>query len=268
MLGRGNMDLSLWLSEDKDKAWAEKFFMIYTPIWMALMALMMFTGWVYTFTDLQLLIHAAIVFLPLFVIPLFLRKDSGVPWHQSYWFKANLYIFVFSFFGNYFGSEYFFDVLGMVYNFPHATTNFDASLLGSGEQRVPVIMYAYTQAYFITYHTSAIIVMRRVMNSKLPMKAALFLPLAFIVGYMWAWMETKAMANPLIQASFYYEKMDIMLAYGSIIYATYFIASFPIFYYLNEKTKWDNWKVIAGGMSASMLTFYLLDFSAHLIGRL
>ena len=32
-----------------------------------------------------------------------------------YWFKANLYIAIFNFAGNYFGSEYFFDVLGMVY---------------------------------------------------------------------------------------------------------------------------------------------------------
>ncbi len=262
------MDLSQWLSQNEDKAWAEKFFMLYTPIWMALMAMMMFTGWVYTFSDAQLLIHAAIVFFPLIAVPFFLRKNSGIPWHQSYWFKANLYIFVFSFFGNYFGSEYFFDVLGMVYRFPNASTNLDAALLGSGEQQVPVIMYAYTQAYFITYHTSAIIVLRRMMNSKVPMKALLFLPLVFIVGYLWAWMETKAMANPLIQASFYYEKMDIMLAYGSVIYATYFIASFPIFYFLDEKVKWDTLKVIAGGLSASMLTFYLLDVSAHLVGSL
>src|SRR5690606_9319958 len=138
----------------------------------------------------------------------------------------------------YFGSEYFFDVLGMVYHFPNATTTLDAALLGQGEQTVPVIMYLYTQAYFITYHVSAVVVLRRLMNSSLPMKTLLFLPLVFVVGYLWAWMETKAMANPMMQTSFYYEKMDIMLAYGSAIYATYFIASFPIFYYLNEKTKW------------------------------
>lgn len=262
------MDLSLWFAKDEDKAWGEKFFMLYTPVWMGLMALMMLTGWVNTFSDTQLLIHSAIVFFPLVVIPLILRRNSGIPWHQSYWFKANLYIFVFSFFGSYFGSEYFFDVLGMVYNFPNATTNLDSALLGTGKQSVPFIMYPYAHAYFITYHVSAVLVLRRVMNSSLPGKKLLFLPITFVVGYFWAWMETTAMANPLMQTSFYYEKMDVMLAYGSIIYATYFISSFPIFYYINEKTKWDNLKVISAACTASMLTFYLLDISAHLIGKL
>lgn len=261
--------LSLWFSSDKDKAWAEKFFLIYSPIWMALMGIMMLTGWVSSFSDTALLIHACLVALPLILIPALLRKNiSNIKWHESYWFKANLYIFVFNFFGNYFGSEYFFDVLGMVYHYPNVTTNLDSSLLGSGKQTVPLIMYFYTQAYFITYHTSAVLVLRRFMNSSAPAKTLLFLPLVFIVGYLWAWMETKAMANPLMASSFYYEKMDIMLAYGSIIYATYFIASFPIFYFINENVKWDNFKVIAAGLSASMLTFYMLDMAAHLIGRL
>lgn len=260
---------SLWFSTNEDKAWAEKFFLIYSPIWMALMAIMMVTGWVDTFSDSALLMHACLVALPLLVVPFFLRKNnSNVKWHESYWFKANLYIFVFSFFGNYFGSEYFFDVLGMVYSYPHVTTNLDSSLLGSGKQTVPLIMYFYTQAYFITYHTSAVLVLRRFMNSKIPTKTLLFLPLVFVVGYIWAWLETKAMANPLIANSFYYEKMDIMLAYGSMIYATYFVASFPIFYFINEKLTWDNLKVISAGFSASMLTFYMLDMAAHLIGRL
>ncbi|MGH8646606.1 MAG: hypothetical protein ACREX4_19970 [Gammaproteobacteria bacterium] len=69
---------------------------------------------------------------------------TGKRWHESYWFKANLYLFVFGFFGNYFGSEYFFDVLGMVYVYPSATTTLDSALLGSGGQKVPLIMYFYT----------------------------------------------------------------------------------------------------------------------------
>jgi cycloeucalenol cycloisomerase len=92
----------------------------------------------------------------------------------------------------------------------------------------------------------------------------------FIIGYVWAWMETKAMANPLMATSFYYEKMDVMLAYGSIIYATYFVASFPIYYFLDEtpdKT-WSLPQTIGAACVASMVTFYLLELSAHLIGKL
>ena len=59
-------------------------------------------------------------------------------------------IAIFNFAANYFGSEYFFDVLGMVYDYPMIELTFDSALVGSGEQRVPLIMYLLTQAYFIT----------------------------------------------------------------------------------------------------------------------
>lgn len=261
-----------WFSANPDRAWAEKFFLLYSPVWMALMALMMLTGWVTQASDAQLLFHAAVVALPLGIVPALLHKrySPDIAWHQSYWFKANLYIFIFGFFGNYFGSEYFFDVLGMVYNMPNATTTLDASLLGKSGQPVPLIMYLYTHAYFMTYHTSAVVVLRRIMSSGMPLRRISFMPVVFLVGYAWAWMETRAMANPLMTSTFYYEKMPAMLAYGSVIYATYFIASFPIFYFIDEnvRQRWHWLQVSAAGLSASMLTFYLLDACAHAVGRL
>lgn len=259
-----------WFSANPDRAWAEKFFLLYSPVWMILMGIMMPTGWVNTFSNGALLLHSLLVAAPLIVVPALLRRHSGIPWHDSYWFKANLYIGLFGFFGNYFGSEYFFDVLGMVYDFPNATTTLDARLVGSGEQPVPVIMYLYTHAYFMTYHTTAILVLRRIMTAGLPGTRLLFLPIVFAVGYCWAWLETKAMANPMIATSFHYTNMEAMLAYGSAIYALYFIASFPIFYFLDEHTgrRWDLFRVVGAGLSASMLTFYLLDAAAWWVGAL
>lgn len=260
-----------WFAEDKNKARAEKFFLIYSPIWMLSMAVMMLTGWDKQFGDTALLLHGVSVALPLLVVPWLLwGRTSDAPFYQSYWFKANLYMLVFGFFGNYFGSEYFFDVLGMVYVYPNATTVLDSSLLGSGEQSVPFIMYLYTHAYFMTYHTSAIVVLRRILTSGVARAVWLFLPLVFLIGYVWAWIETKAMANPLMATSFYYENMQAMLAYGSVIYALYFVASFPIFYFIDEKPgkSWSLTQVMAAGLSASMIVFYLLDVSAHWVGSL
>ena len=51
------------------------------------------------------------------------------------------------------------------------------------------------------------------------------------------------MANPMIAEMFYYKDMVRMLAYGSIAYACYFVSSFPIFYYLDEKPE-DNWDLL------------------------
>ena len=98
----------------------------------------------------------------------------------------------------------------------------------------------------------------------------LFPVMVCVIGYLWAWIETKAMANPLIAENFYYEKMDLMLAYGSAIYAIYFIASFPIYYFIDETgdKKWNLYQVIGGALSASMLTLYGLDITAHLLGSL
>lgn len=258
-----------WFAENESKAWAEKFFLIYSPIWMAFMGLTMAMGWVKVWSDTGFMFQACVVALPLFVYPWLFRKEN-TSMTETYWFKANLYIFVFSFFGNYVGSEYFFDVLGMVYNYPTIQWNFDTALVGTGEQKVPVIMYLLTHAYFMTYHTSAVVVLRRIKTSAVPFMWLLFPAMIFVIGYCWAWAETKAMANPMIEESFYYKDKARMLAYGSIMYAFYFVASFPIFYFLDEdkNKKWSLWVVIAAGLSASMLTLYLLDFWTKYVGAI
>lgn len=261
--------LGVLFSSNPDKAWVEKFFLIYTPVWMASMAMMMFTGWAQDWGDKALLAHAVLTALPVLVVPMVLaRRFSDRPWHDSYWLKANVYLALFSFFGNYFGSEYFFDVLGMVYVFPHATTTLDSALVGSGGQAVPVIMYFYTIVYFMTYHATANIALRKL--NQLPGARWLFPVFVFVIGYAWAWMETRAMANPLMASSFYYEHMGRMLAYGSAIYATYFIASFPIWYFLDEypHRRWSLQQAAAGALGASMLTLYMLDLTAGWIGGL
>ncbi|MCG8312069.1 MAG: hypothetical protein MI976_02535 [Pseudomonadales bacterium] len=258
-----------FFSDNPGKAWSEKFFLIYSPIWMIIMGLTMLFGGHRSLGDVGFLVLGLVVALPFAIIPAFKSPENQqCVWYQTYWFKANVYIFLFSIFGNYFGSEYFFDVLGMVYNFPNSHWTIDAALVGEGKQVVPIIMYLLTHAYFMTYHVSATVVIRKIMTLGLP--RTLFPLYVFVIGYFWAWMETAAMANPLMAESFYYEKMERMLAFGSAIYAIYFIASFPIFYFIDEKQAkpWSLWQASAGAMSASMLTFFGLDFAAHWIGSL
>ncbi len=262
-------------SPNPDKAWVEKFFLIYSPIWMALMGLMMFTSLMSIATDTIFLIHSLVVAVPVLVVPWLLHKRySTKPWYDSYFLKANIYLFIFGVWGNYAGSEYFFDLLGMVYNFPAATTRLDSALVGSGDQTVPLIMYMYTHAYFMTYHATANIALRKIKSCTNNMPAlvvwSVFFIAIFVIGYGWAWAETKAMANPVMAGMFYYEKMALMLKYGSIVYATYFIASFPIYYFIDEDANkpWSLWQVAGGALAASTLTFFMLDIAVHLIGRL
>jgi len=72
---------------------------------------------------------------------------------------------IFAFVASYFFTEYFFDVLGMKYQFPHLRWNLDSVLVGSGAQRVPLMMYLHGTYFFITYHTCSVIVMRMARTS-------------------------------------------------------------------------------------------------------
>ena len=261
-----------WFSENPSKAWGEKFFLVYSPIWMAMMGLVMGLGISDQAGEWGFLAIGLAVALPLVLVPALIRDERplGRPWYRTYWFKANLYIAIFNFAANYFGSEYFFDVLGMVYDYPMIELNLDASLVGSGEQKVPVIMYLLTQAYFMTYHTTAVVVLRRIRTSRLRIGPVLWPILILIIAYFWAWMETKAMANPWIESQFYYKDMERMLAYGSLFYALYFIASFPLFYQLDEERD-SNWSLTltAGtALAAGMIMMFLLDFAAAIFGPL
>ena len=80
--------------------------------------------------------------------------------------------------------------------------------------------------------------------------------MVFVIGYFWAWVETKAMANPFIEQSFHYKDMARMLAYGSIMYSFYFIASFPIYYFLDEDRSrpWSLWYTFMASCTAGLLT--------------
>ena len=261
-----------WFSVNASKAWGEKFFLVYSPIWMTFMAIVMGSGTTTRIGEWGFLAIGIAVAIPLLVVPALIRdeKPIGRRWYETYWFKANLYVAIFNFAANYFGSEYFFDVLGMVYDYPMIELNFDAALVGSGEQRVPIIMYLLTQAYFLTYHTTAVVVLRRIRTSGLPIGRLLWPILLVCVAYFWAWMEPKAMANPWIEAQFYAEDVDRMLRYGSLFYSLYFIASFPIFYQLDEE-RGRNWSLqitSAAALSASMIMMFLLDFAASLFGPL
>ena len=261
-----------WFSENPSKAWGEKFFLIYSPIWMTMMGLVMGLGVTARVGEWGFLAIGVAVALPLLAVPALVRDETpfGRPWYRTYWFKANLYIGIFSFAANYFGSEYFFDILGMVYAYPMIELNFDATLVGSGEQRVPVMMYLLTQAYFITYHTTAVIVLRRIRTSRLPIGPTLWPMLLVAVAYFWAWMETKSMANPWIENQFYYRDMERMLRYGSLFYSLYFVASFPIFYRLDEE-RGANWSLAltaAAACAASMIMLFLLDFAAAIFGQI
>lgn len=58
--------------------------------------------------------------LPCVLLPPLLSGsvEKGKPLAQQYWVKANVWIAIFSFIGNYFWTHYFYELLGAEYTFP------------------------------------------------------------------------------------------------------------------------------------------------------
>lgn len=75
--------------------------------------------------------------LPPAILPIFLqpKTERAKPWHQRHWVKANVWIAIFSFIGNYFWTHYFYGVLGASYTFPAHMLNEVTSQLFSVELR-------------------------------------------------------------------------------------------------------------------------------------
>ena len=273
---------SPWFSPNPDKAWAEKFFLGFIPVWLVFNMVVQAMGWLDT-GNFWNITQNLLMWLPYCVLlPWWLRRESGITWQQSYWFKFNLFIFVWTFWATYFHTEYFFEVLGLRYRFPEVTLYLDSALLGPDEatalaaaQKVPPSMYLNATAFFIVYHASAVVVMRRIRAFTTGLSpVARALAWAAIVGLtavFWAWMETwlyfKAAANNM--ANVWYVDLDRMLAWGSWFYALYFVVSFPMVYRLDEQADAPRWplsRVVIEASAVGMFTLFLIDLATHALG--
>jgi cycloeucalenol cycloisomerase len=274
---------SRWFSADPGKAWAERFFLLYTPVWILAVAIVMLGGLVPRWGDGELLIFSVAVAAPLLVIPALRQRSvpalAATPWTRSYWLKFNLWIFIFVWIGTYFLTHYFFDVLGMRYAF-HARWTLDAALVGQGDGTVPVFMYPLTQAYFVSYHAGMLVVLRRIRRAldldhlspgtarwpRLLLLALATLALAYGVAFA----ETLFMASDSIADLFWYADKPRMLRYGSLFYACYFLVSLPLLARMDEPPGpvYSPGRAALEALAAGMLVFMILDALTLLLGPL
>ncbi|KAG2331712.1 hypothetical protein Bca4012_018730 [Brassica carinata] len=252
---------SLWLAANPSKRWGELFFLFYTPFWLTLSLGIVVPYKLYeTFTELEYLILALVSALPAFLIPMLLvgKADRSLPWKDRYWVKANLWIIIFSYVGNYFWTHYFFKVLGASYTFPSWKMN-----------NVPHTTFFMTHACFLFYHVASNITLRRLRHSiaglpdslRWSFEATWILALSYFIAYL----ETVAIANfP------YYEFVDrnAMYKVGCLFYAIYFIVSFPMFSRMEEKPsdEWDLSRVAVDALGAAMLVTIILDLWRLFLG--
>ena len=274
------MSASRWLSANPDKAFAEQLYLLFLPVFIAYNAMVQQLGWLDAGTGWHVAQNFLMWFPYCVALPAWLRRHHVIPWHRSAWFKLNLYMAVWVFYATYFHTEYFFEVLGLRYRFPAVTLSFDSQLVGPDEataaasfQKVPVGMYFNSIAFFLVYHTAAVVCMRRVRNATRrfePFARRLsWVAIVVTAALFFAWAETRLYITEQATANVWYVDLERMLRLGSLMYALYFVVSFPNVYRLDERPDAPPWTLSRTVVEASfvaMTSLLLLDLWARFVG--
>tara|TARA_R110002110_G_scaffold153886_1_gene347494 strand:+ start:42411 stop:43295 length:885 start_codon:yes stop_codon:yes gene_type:complete len=276
-----------WFSPNPDKAWGEKFFLTVVPFWFFYNMAMVQMGWLNTGTFWNIM-QNVLMWLPYCVLlPWFLRRNSGVVWHDSYWFKFNVYMFWWIFLATYFHTEYFFEVLGLRYRFEEVTLFLDSALVGPDEatalaqhMKVPPSMYFNAIVFFIVYHVTAVIALRRIRTMTMNWNSATtrfitYCGIVLLIAAFWGWGETYmyfvmiSHGDDTSSMNVWYENLDAMLWVGSWFYALYFVVAFPNIIRLDEEKEGERWsigRVFIESSFVAMITLLLIDLATHLLG--
>jgi cycloeucalenol cycloisomerase len=204
------------------------FALAYTPIWIFCFGVII-VGQLYEHFDaLAYNTVCGGLALPLLLQPLlFPSAGCGSPDRdrsllERFSFKANAWIAIYSFIGNYWYTHYFFSVLKAKYTMPAVRFN-----------NVPICMYFATHFYFSTYHTLSNMMLRKVTTTYEAgcLRTLLFVAVVVVFSYFTAFMETLTISS---FPYYSFEDRDMAYTVGSAFYGIYFLVSFPAFFYFDD----------------------------------
>mmetsp|Transcript_3554 Transcript_3554/g.4701 ORF Transcript_3554/g.4701 Transcript_3554/m.4701 type:complete len:312 (-) Transcript_3554:10-945(-) len=242
----------------------EKFTTFYSPIWMFCFGIIVVFQLYEDFTATSYNVVCLGLALPFLLQPiilpsaLFHSPDANRPLKERYAFKANIWLAIYSFIGNYWYTHYFYSVLKASYTMPSTRLN-----------NVPIAMFFATHFYFSSYHVFSNTCLRKIKTSFQAgwKRRILYLSTVILLSYFTAFMET------LTISSFpYYSFEDRNMAYsiGSAFYGIYFLVSFPAFLEFDEGIDEDSgnssscniglWDVVVQSCGYGMMIMCLLDF--------
>ena len=151
-----------WFTSKKNnhsKYHAEIWILKYSACWIASVIVVIATGAYEWWGRWGYMIYCGSCAAPALVWPLTypLKGDKKLPKSEWYILKANLWIALFSFIGNYWYTHYFYAVL-------KANYTFDAHRLND----VPIALFLMTHAYFMFYHVLSNCAIRYVRSKYVP----------------------------------------------------------------------------------------------------
>jgi cycloeucalenol cycloisomerase len=246
------------------KRWLERFFLLYTPLWTAVCALVMWSGAFKRWDDWGHLAFGVGLALPLWLGPLLMGVERDTPLRSRYTVQASLFIGLFSFLQNYFGAPLFFRCFGMEYHFR-------VTWIGNGS---PWFLSFLTVAYFSTYFAVMQLGLRAA-DAKLSrirwraLRRLLHAAACLLLGYSMAFAETLTMANEWLRGYFAYADKTRMLVYGSLCYGTLLSLALPLYARLGEEPDGPAplSTVLWQALGANMLVLMCYELFAFWIGR-
>lgn len=221
-----------WRSSHPGKAAAERWYLIFTPIWGAVAGLVMLSGAAQAWRDapwgdLAYMAFGAGLWIALLIggYALAPASERARPWWRRTHTKFQAWMFIFAFLGNYY-SEYFYEILHMHYGFG---TSWNL-------HQVPFFLYPLTAVYFTTYATLVDMGWRALRRALGPGASPLaqrliYLPLCFVV----AGLETLLNANPFIHELFCYDDLAFALVFGTLMYGLWFVVTAPLWFVIDER---------------------------------
>lgn len=250
------------LARDPSKAYFERFSLVWAPVSLIVLLVgVLGTGAAPRDRFTYLYISIALC-LPGLLIPLVwpCAADRGRPFAQRFWVKAAAWIAIFSFYGNYFWTHYFYHLLGARYLFDAHRVN-----------DVPIVCFLCTFFYFTFYFALTNLVLRLVATctSRLPrMLGALVWAVAVAgLAYGTAIFEALSIEHFPLYA---YTDRDRFVTVGSAFYALYFVVGFPMFFALDERPgrKASLADAAVSALAATAIVTLLLDIWRLRIGNI
>ena len=256
-----------WLPAlDTEKREYEVWVLKYSAVWMGVFGLVVVSG-IYEFFDaLGYFLLTAGLAAPLVLQPLFFRGNMGRSLSTigaQHACRAQLWIAIFGFIGNYWYTHYFYCVLRAKYTMPSWRFN-----------DVPIAMFCATHFYFTSYHVFANLPLRYVRTAFEAgfRRTVLEVALVLAMSYATAFMETLTISN---YPYYNFENRDMAYTVGSAFYGLYFVVSFPVYFSLDEPGKVaGSWHrsayplrdTAASALASGMLVLMLLDLVRLVVG--
>lgn len=256
-----------YFASDPSKAYYEKLSLVWAPISMFLLLAGLLGTGLYEHCDRNSYLAVTLVgCLPGFLVPILFpcKADRGRPYAARFWVRASAWIAIFGFYGNYFWTHYFYQLLGAEYLFDSYRIN-----------DVPVVCFTATYFYFTFYFSFINVVLRRLRyyTATAPrfLRTTMWWSAICFLSYATAIFEAVTIQHfPL----YTYTDRDRFFTVGSVVYGLYFVVGFPMFFAIDENLNSSQpssmtlWDTVVNACGASAIVTLLLDIWRLVLGNI